>query len=210
MWFSMNRPRCRTYGTRSMPLVCLLVALPACVDSTSSPGVVRQMHTSISPEETRLDATDTWSVVPRAAVIVTTSEESTIHALFIAEAVGKVGTQIGNIPSFNPEIGEWELDTVLELLGTPIDVRLRVDDEVMVPSSTQFVGHGTALASYSFLAIHDDVGPGTHSVIVEWRSKNEGAFMRNRTLTVWETGRGPLASGAAPASNGTAEAVGSS
>jgi hypothetical protein len=132
------------------------------------------MQSTYSQEETELKEANTWTVLPRAALVVQTTQESTIQALFIAEGVGKIVTVSEG------EISEFPI-------GVPIEVRIEIDGEDMFPSSTQLVGHGLTFASHSFFAFRDQVAPGAHSIVVKWRSTHEGAKIRNRTLTVWET-----------------------
>jgi hypothetical protein len=186
MWMSAIR----RWDTALLAVVPLSLALLACGGGQNSSAAVKQMLTTVAMEESGLTQSDTWTVVPRAVVIVTTSGDSRLHAHFVAEAVGRVAVQPTQIIDVdNPETPGPDFQTVTDLFGTPVEVRILVDDEVMFPQSTQFTGVGTALATHSFLAIADDVEAGAHSVRVEWRSSRAGAFMRDRTLTVWETGR---------------------
>lgn len=141
----------------------------------------QQMHTVYSPEYTILDRRDTgeetWSLLPRAASLLrTTSESSTVHALLVVEAIGR------------------------------IDVRMELDGKDMFPHSTQLANTklnskpeeleiseikywlGQRHASYSFLAFRDGVESGGHGIVVKWRcSPGTAAIIRNRTLTVWIT-----------------------
>ena len=157
-------------------LLITLLCLAACDGGQTQ---VRQMKTAVIESEVELLIVDTWTAIG-PPILINTTEQGTLTALYVAESAGGVGfVGIGG-----------SLQLPIEI---PVEVRIKFDDQVGLPSSANFtgspasvVGHTPDLESHSFLAFRQNVPAGGHTVIVEWRSSEPGARMGSRTLTVWE------------------------
>jgi hypothetical protein len=128
--------------------------------------------------EDDLDIKNAWKPL-RPPVIITKADSGDVIALFIGEFKPKI---VYGGPSSDNEI--------VEVWGVPIELRIKVNDIIASPTSSVVITTAAFEENYetrSFLAFVRDLVPGTYTVMAEWRSRDTGAHVRNRTLTVWET-----------------------
>jgi hypothetical protein len=130
--------------------------------------------------EDDLDIKNTWKPL-RQPVIVTKADSGDVIALFVGEFKAKY-------------IFIKNEDEGLQYWGVPIELRITVNiaGNTIIASPTSSViittiAYEQNYETRSFLAFVRNLAPGTYTVMAEWRSRDTGAHVRNRTLTVWET-----------------------
>ena len=92
--------------------------------------------------------------------VFTTKATSAIMGMFVAEC--KVGTQ-----------------------GLSLVVQITIDGNVMDPGAVVLTMN-TQYESRSHVAFRGQVPAGQHTITVQWRVNGGRAYVRNRSLTVWE------------------------
>lgn len=124
--------------------------------------------------ENILDEDNVWKPL-NPPVIISTADSGNIVALFVGECASSPKLYI------DPETSK-----PIEPYGKSVELRIKVNDIVASPS-TSIITMTPYYETRSFLASQRDLPPGTYTITAEWRSIVSGAYMRNRTLTVWET-----------------------
>ena len=69
--------------------------------------------------------------------------------------------------------------------GAELTVQIKIDDPLADPG-TAVLTTGDRYETRSHLATKTRMPPGEHKVTVEWKVSEGKAFVRNRSLTVWE------------------------
>ncbi len=146
--------------------------------------IVNQMQINVANNEIQLDIINNWEPVGQTFVIMTTTDNSTLTCLFVAEAIGATAIS-----------GPY--DSHILPYTQPLEVRILVDNEIADPKQASFTppvvsAYLDHYSSHSFLAIKRNVPPGSHKILVEWnRPVNDPELsnprMRNRTLTVFQS-----------------------
>lgn len=155
-------------------LFCIIAI--GCGSNQGTRNTAGQIISNSWEGEDILDEKNTW-ITLRPPVIITKTDTGDVIALFNGE--------------FNPM---WEADNGLYYPGGPIELRIKVNDVIASPTSSEVLPWMLGEHAYetrSFLASLRNLPPGTHTVTAEWRCKDKGIRVRNRTLTVWETVRTP-------------------
>lgn len=144
--------------TRSAVLtLCVagLFVLAGC--ATNAP---KRMLTGTAERQDSTTSTSFSELIPTPGHVFSTSETSTITALFVAEC--KVSSAADRL-----------------------EVRIKVDDQIADPGMAVLTSN-TDYETHSHLAFKTSVPPGEHKVTVEWRVSGGQGFVRNRSFTVWE------------------------
>jgi hypothetical protein len=129
------------------------------------------------PWSQETDVVEEWTPIP-PPVVIRTSQESTITALFVGECQGGVFIDPGAPQRFH----------------LPLLIRIKIGGEVADPPSARVCGEvfgglsglGGPFQTASFLAVRRNMPAGTHTVQVEARASAPEAKIWNRALTVLE------------------------
>ena len=120
--------------------------------------------TATSNQEAAVAFSQFVEVIPAPAFIVRTRQPSTLTVLLTAEC--RVGAP-----------------------GQILEAQITIDGQPLEPP----IAVMTTLDRYetrSQLAVKADTPAGLHKVTVQWRIRRGTAFIRRRSLTVWQSGRG--------------------
>jgi len=153
-------------------LFVFLVCFTGCGSNQVKQKNAGQIISNSWEGEDVLDEKDVWKTL-RPPVIITKADSGDVVALFVGEFS----------PKWRSDNGQYHFTT--------IEIRIKVNDVIASPSKSMIItwmGLGeNDFETRSFLASVRNLLPGTHTVTAEWRSKDRGVRVRNRTLTVWET-----------------------
>ena len=118
------------------------------------------MLTGTAQREDHTGSTSFIELIPTPGEVFTTTQPSTLTALFVSEC--RVNTP-----------------------GQHLEVRIMVDNQVAEPGPVTFTTE-TNYSTHSHLAFRTTVPPGSHKVTVHWRVTGGTGYVRNRSFTVWE------------------------
>jgi len=162
------------HSTRLILIISLAIIGSACSDY--GPPAAGQVK-SVSWEATdEIGSKDAWTTFAPPLLIQTT-EVGQLVVMFNTECAG--ASQI--IRDSN--------GAQTDLWGIPILVRIKINDVVASPSES-FLTSSPFVEMKTFVATAMDLPAGAYTISVEVKSTSEKGWLRNRTLTVWESVRG--------------------
>ena len=119
-----------------------------------------RMLTATVAREDHTGSTSFVELVPTPGESLTTTQPSTLTALFIAEC--RINTP-----------------------GQRLEIRIIVDNQVADPRPVTLTTEAV-YSTHSHLAFKTAIPLGSHTVTAQWRVSGGTAYVRNRSFTVWE------------------------
>jgi|GEM_PF-7063811 len=141
----------------------VFLAVGTAINSKSAPEPVpaaapRQVFFGSAARQDSTTSTTFVNLVPTPGQVFTTTGQSTILVEFFSTAR-------------------------LVTAGKAMDIRAVVDGVPVTPGPMRYSGNGFSSISYS--GFRKNVGPGSHTVTMQWMVTGGSGIMDNRTFIVW-------------------------